>query len=155
MLRVVIDTNIFISAILTKGDNQSILIKAWKRTHKYQLFITEEIIQEALKVMNRLNVDPDIIADWDKTIRKNAIMVTSDKKIEVIKDDPPDNKFLECAIASRADYIITGDRHLKKLNEFEGIKIVDTKKFLDILREYEGGDVSMGDTLHHRKIRPG
>lgn len=137
MLKVVIDTNIFVSGVLVEGGNPSIVLKAWKRAQKYQLFITEEIIQEILKVMHRLNVNADIIVDWDKAMRKNAISVAPTRKIEAIKEDPSDNKFLECAIEAQADYIVTGDKHLKRLNEFQGIKIVDARKFLDILARHK------------------
>lgn len=135
MLKVVIDTNVFVSGVLVEAGSPSLVIKAWKRARRYQLFITEEIIQESLEVMRRLNVDTEIIADWDKVIRKNAILVVSAGKIKVIKEDPSDNKFLECAIEAQADYIISGDKHLKKLVEFEGIKIIDARKFLNILVE--------------------
>lgn len=87
--------------------------------------------------MKRLNVKADIITDWDKAIRKNAISVVPSRKIEVIKEDPSDNKFLECAIESHADYIVTGDNDLKRLNEFEGIKKVNARKFLDIMSSYK------------------
>lgn len=133
MLKVVIDTNIFISGILVETGSPSLVLKVWKRTRKYRLFITEEIIEESLKVMRRLGVDVGIITDWDKMIRENAISVVPVRKIEVIKEDPSDNKFLECAIEAQADYIISGDKHLKKLVEFEGIKIIDARRFLDIL----------------------
>lgn len=137
MLKVVIDTNVFISGLLTEGGMPSIVIKAWKRTQKYQLFVTEDIIQEILRVMRRLDVEAEIITDWDKAIRKNAIQVDPAEKITVIKEDPQDNKFLECAIEVHADYIVTGDKHLKKLNEFEGVKIVNAKEFLYILKNYK------------------
>jgi len=52
------------------------------------------------------------------------------RKIKVIKEDPSDNKFLECAIKSGADYIISGDKHLKDLGQFEEIKILSVTKFL-------------------------
>ena len=133
MLKVVIDTNVFVSGVLVEEGNPSVIVKSWKRTQKYQLFITEEIIQEALRVMQRLNVNPDIIADWDKVIRENVISVVPTRKIEAIKDDPSDNKFLECAIEVSADYIVSGDNHLKGLKEFKGIKIVSAKEFLGIL----------------------
>lgn len=133
MLKAVIDTNVFISGILTKGGNPSIVIKSWKRSKKYQLFVTEEIIQEVLKVMRKLKVNPDIVTDWDNSIRKNAIQVVPTRRIENIKEDPPDNKFLECAIEANADYIVTGDEHLKRLDRLEGVKIVSPKEFLDVL----------------------
>lgn len=135
MLKVVIDTNIFISGVLVEGGNPSVILKAWKRTRKYQLFVTEEIIQEILMTMKRLNINADIITDWDKVIRENAIRVVPIRKIEAIKEDPSDNKFLECAVESQADYVVTGDRHLKRLNKFEGIEIINARKFLDILNQ--------------------
>ncbi|GAF69915.1 unnamed protein product [marine sediment metagenome] len=135
LLKVVLDTNIFISGILTSEGNPSIIIKAWKRTRKFQLFISEEIIGEVLKVMVRLNVGADIVLDWDKMIRKNASLVISDKKIKAIQKDISDNKFLECAVTAGADYIVSGDRHLKELGEFKQIKIINARQFLDILRQ--------------------
>ena len=137
MLKVVIDTNVFISGILIEGSNPSIIIKASKRTRKFHIFISQEIIQEVLKVMQRLRIPKDIINDWEKIIKKDAIFVTTSKKIYAVKDDPSDNKFLECAIEANADYIITGDKHLKKLDKFEGIKIVNPKTFLNIILRYE------------------
>ena len=133
MLKVVIDTNVFISSVLTKGGKPSVVIKIWKRTRKYQLFYTEEII----RVMTELNVDVSLVKDWDKTIRKNAILVVPTRKIEAIKEDPPDDKFIECAIESHADYIITGDKHLRRLKEYEGIKIINAAEFLEILKTYK------------------
>ncbi len=133
MLKVVIDTNIFVSGVLVEEGNPFVVLKVWKRTRKYQLFVTEEIIQEILTVMKRLNINADIITDWDKVIRENAIQVVPIRKIKAIKDDPSDNKFLECAVESQADYIVSGDKHLKRLNKFEGIEIINARKFLDIL----------------------
>lgn len=136
MLKVVIDTNIFVSGVLTEGI-PSIVIKSWKRTQKYTLFITEEILDEIIRVMKKLNINADIIADWDKVIRKNAVNIKPARKITAVKDDPSDNKFLECAVESKADYIVSGDKHLQKLNSFEGIKIVTARQFLDILKVYK------------------
>lgn len=87
--------------------------------------------------MRELSLSPDIVRDWDKDIRKNAIKVSPARKIELIKEDPLDDMFLECAIEAHAEYIVTGDDHLKKLNEFEGIEIVTPKNFLDILKDYK------------------
>jgi len=52
-------------------------------------------------------------------------------KIEIIKDDPDDNKFTECAVTNKADYIISGDNHLLNLREYGNIKILSPKEFLD------------------------
>ena len=52
-------------------------------------------------------------------------------KIEIIKDDPDDNKFIECAVTNKADYIISGDNHLLNLREYRNIKILSPKEFLN------------------------
>lgn len=54
-------------------------------------------------------------------------------KLTVIKDDPKDDKFLECAIEAKADFIVSGDHHLKDLKQFRYIKIVSPTEFLDIV----------------------
>ena len=63
-------------------------------------------------------------------------LVKSTKKINIVKNDPDDNKIIECAIASNSDYIITYDKkHLLILKEYEGIKIITPEDFLKILKD--------------------
>jgi uncharacterized protein len=56
------------------------------------------------------------------------------EKVTVIKDDPEDDRILECALDCNADYIVSGDGHLQKLNKFKDIRILTAKQFLDIIR---------------------
>lgn len=74
----------------------------------------------------------------DEDIEKHIQLILSHsqivepmKKIDVIKKDPSDNKFLECAIEGKTDYIISGNRHLLELKKFKEIKILRAKEFLD------------------------
>ena len=60
-----------------------------------------------------------------------ATIVQSDLRLFVVKNDPDDNKIVECAVSCGADYIVTGDRHLLDIKEYKGIKIVTAKQFLD------------------------
>lgn len=60
-------------------------------------------------------------------------LVKPTKKLDIVKDDPDDNKILECAIAGKVDYIISNDEHLLKLKEFEGIPIIKPEEFLKLL----------------------
>ncbi len=60
----------------------------------------------------------------------NSILVEPKEKINIIKEDSDDNKFLECAVEACADYIISGDDHLLKLHQFRGIAIVSPREFL-------------------------
>jgi hypothetical protein len=57
------------------------------------------------------------------------------EKIAIIRDDPADNKVLECAIAAGAKFIITGDKHLLKLKKFKGISIITAKEFLQKMQK--------------------
>lgn len=57
-----------------------------------------------------------------------STILNPEEKLDVIKDNPYDNKFLECALASNADYIVSGDSHLLNLKEFRGIKITNSKR---------------------------
>jgi len=61
-------------------------------------------------------------------------LVEPKAKINEIKEDPTDNKFLECAVEAKADYIISGDKHLLKIKKFKETKILTPNKFLDILK---------------------
>lgn len=62
----------------------------------------------------------------------SSIVVKPTKRINEIKDDPSDNKFLEAAIAGNADYIVSGDKHVLKLKKFKDILIVTPAEFLEV-----------------------
>ena len=64
-----------------------------------------------------------------------GVVVEAIKISETIPDDPSDEKFLACALAARADFIISGDRHLLRLGMFHGIPILSPKRFFSILKE--------------------
>lgn len=61
---------------------------------------------------------------------KNIKMVTPSKGLMVIKEDPADTKFLECAIEAKVEYIISADKHLRNLRKYEGVRIVSSGSFL-------------------------
>jgi len=62
-------------------------------------------------------------------------LVEPSRKIDFVKEDPADNKILECAVEANVDYIVTYDKHLLKLKEFEGIQIVSPAKFLEKMKK--------------------
>ena len=62
-------------------------------------------------------------------------VVEPKEEIKFIKEDPKDNIILECALAAKAGYIVSGDKHLLKLKEYKGIKIMSAREFLDILEK--------------------
>ena len=128
-MKVVLDTNIFISGIFWKGSSNSIITN-WKEG-KFTLVTSLEAVSEIIKVLKdfKIRLSDDMIKEWIDLIRRNSIIVEPKEKIEAVKDDPKDSIFIETAVAGNVDYIISQDNHLLKLKEFRGIKIVTPEEF--------------------------
>ena len=133
-MKVVLDTNILISALGWLGNSRWIIGQIIDK--KLNLAISLDILDEFHGVAARLKFEfsEEEITDFIDSIMEVAELVVPVEKLEIIKDDPSDNKILECAIEARVDYIISGDRHLLKLKEFKGIKIVTAAQFLTIFQ---------------------
>jgi uncharacterized protein len=135
MIRVVMDANQFVSALLKPDSNPAEVIRMARKS-KIQLIMSPEIIDEIQavllypKIMKRHRRTAEEIEVFLKKLMKVAVIVRSGERLYVIKDDPSDNKYLECAVEGKADYIISGDKHLTDLQFFRGIKIIDPAQFL-------------------------
>lgn len=134
MLRVVADTNIYISAMIFGGLPEKILILA--KQGNFQLFISPAIFQEIEGVFAKKFAWDDIeIAPALKAIRQatRLVMPVSSPHI-IVKKDPSDDRILECAIAAHAHIIVTGDSHLRAFHGLQGIEIIKPRDFLDSLQ---------------------
>ncbi len=128
-MRVVIDTSAFIASFW-KGKSRTV-VELWKKG-EITLCVSEAILKEYFYIIprfNRLNKEAGEMLSLFRT-RKNMKMVTPSKRLKVIKEDPADNKFLECAIEAKAEYIISADRHLRSLKKQQGVRIVSSGSFL-------------------------
>ena len=98
-MRVIIDTNVFISGIFWKGNFCSQIIDKWK-TKKFELISSKDILDEFVRTLRGFKIQmPDgMIEEWRNLIIKNSIIVEPVIKVNVITDDPDDNKFLEAGI---------------------------------------------------------
>jgi len=87
---------------------------------------------EYRRVLEDLGKDlPDFdLGAWMRFIFEHAIFINPSISLSVIREDPSDNRFLECAISGKADAIISGDQHLKSLRHFEGVDILSPREFL-------------------------
>lgn len=134
-MKVVLDTNVFISGIFWEGNFCAKIIDLW-REEKVTLVSSIELIEELVKTLKgfKIQMDESIIKSWRESIIKNSIMIEPTEKISVIKEDSGDNKFLETAVAGKVEYIISQDKHLLNLKEFREIKIVKPEEFLRVLR---------------------
>lgn|SRR3989338_7498000 len=133
-MKVILDTNVFISGIFWEGNFCAQIIDLW-RERKVTLVSSIEIVEELVKTLKsfKIQMDENLIKSWRDLIIKNSIMVEPVEKIFVIKEDSGDNKFLEAAAAGEAEYIISQDKHLLNLKEFRNVKIVKPEEFLDII----------------------
>ena len=129
MPRVVFDTNVYISAFLTRnGRAEDAYLLALRK--KFQLYTSVPILTEmASKLKTKFSWDDEAIKKAVKHVSSVATVVKPAVKFNILADEP-DNRIFECAKAAEADFIVTGDKHLLVLKEFEGSKIVTIAEFL-------------------------
>ncbi len=136
MIKVVLDTNVVVSALLAQEGNPAIIFKMLL-LEKIKNSTTAEIINECKEVLDRPRITKRTsLVEREFILR--AFEGFSDKispglTFDEIKEDPDDNKILECAVAAAADYIVSGDEHLLKLPVFRGVKIVSPAEFVQIM----------------------
>ncbi|MFC1814146.1 putative toxin-antitoxin system toxin component, PIN family [Thermodesulfobacteriota bacterium] len=130
-MKIVLDTNVFISGVFFSGPPYKIL-KAW-RNHKFQIIISMEILDEYYRVGEELSaqfsdVDLDPILELFTT---KAELIQAALLNEPVCDDPNDDKFFACAIAAGANLIVSGDKHLLRMSGYQGVEVVRPRQFVD------------------------
>ena len=132
MLKVVIDTNVFISAFyLPESRPAKVVLLARRKT--ILNVISPPILKEVERIIKKKLL-------WDNSKTQSAVRriknfseeVHPQERLAIIADDP-DNRILECAVAGQADFIISGDHHLLDLENYQGIKIVTPARFLELI----------------------
>jgi uncharacterized protein len=131
-LRLVLDTNIVVSAALKPdGLQRTVLLLALNRPTR--LYVSDAIFAEYRAVLARpeLRIRRGLRLQLLQFVRNSSHLVTVRRQLQVTKD-PDDNKFLECADAARADYLVTGNqRHFPKF--WKGTKVITSREFIDIV----------------------
>ncbi len=132
-MKAVIDTNVFISGIFWAGSSHKVLA-LWKE-QKFSLVSSLGTIAELVKVLKdfKIRLQDEMIKELVDLIVTNSILVEPKEKIYIVKDDPTDNIFVETAVAGNADYIISQDKHLLKIKEFRGIRIINPEEFNNLV----------------------
>jgi len=130
MLKVVLDTNVLISATIVRGNQFRILELG--RLKEIQIISSPQILEEFREVLNRprFGLSQESIEEAINELKNIAQIVHPQEKVDVVKEDPDDNAIIECAIAGKADYIITGDNDLLELKEYKWIKIRNSQSFI-------------------------
>ena len=129
-MRVVFDTNIFIPAFITPGGRaETALLRAVNGEAK--LFTSVPIMTEtARKLREKFHWDDEHITAAVRHAAAVGLIVKPGLTLKVLADDP-DDRILECALEAKADVIVTGDRHLLDLREYNGVAIITLREFLD------------------------
>ena len=135
MLRVVLDTNVFVSGLLSKPGLPAKILDAW-RAGQYLLIASPPIVAEIKRVLQAPRIrEKYFITDGDIEqliilLEKEALIVPGYTDVkDAIPDDPSDEMFLACAVDAAADFIVSGDRHLLEISEYKGISIITVNEF--------------------------
>lgn len=130
-MRLVLDTNVLISAFLWDGNEARLLLECARGRHRAVL--SSAILQEVAKVLeSKFDCSRAEVASYVAFLERMSDVVDTRTRLEVVRADPTDDRILECAVEGHADAVVTGDRHLLDLGEFRGIRIVRSK---EVLRE--------------------
>jgi len=155
-LAIVLDTNVLVSAFIAPGGNPAQILDRiisgkgkeegkggqGRRGRSLDLYLSKGILDEARRVLleyerlrENYNYSDEEVRDFLNALKKAAQVIVNPPSIEVIEEDPDDDEILACALAAEADYIVSGDSHLKDLKVHEGIEILAPAEFLAILGE--------------------
>jgi putative PIN family toxin of toxin-antitoxin system len=136
VIKVVIDTNLFISGVISSRGAPRKLQNLWIKG-EIQLVTSKKIITEIFRVINlpkikdKYKLTDEQIQRLIKLIFRKAIITEDLYKIDKVVDDISDNKFLECALEGKAEYIISGDPDLLNLKHYHHIEIINVVDFLN------------------------
>lgn len=132
-MKIVLDTNVYISAAILGRVCEEIIRLC--RISKIETFISEDIINEIKdKLIKKFFWKANQVEILIFNLLEFAIIVSISEKIEFIKNDPEDNKILECAVSSNSNLIVSGDKHLINLKSYRDIKILKPSEFLILLK---------------------
>jgi len=141
MLRVVIDTNVIVSGILSRKGAPAELLNIW-RERRFLLLSSADIVAEVRAVMqyprirHKYNISDDEIEQMITLLEHDALLVAGDSNVVgSVLDDPQDEMFLACALDGLADVIVSGDHHLLDLGVFRDIPIITARQLLDQLMQ--------------------
>lgn len=132
-MRIVLDANIYISTLISSKGNPARIVRWWLNG-EYDVLVSQPIIDEILRVtaydriQKKYSEVRENRLEFVALISEQAIWVEPNELLDVVGDES-DNRYIECAIAGSADYIVSGDEHLISLKEYQGVEIVTPAAF--------------------------
>ena len=130
-MKIVLDTNVFISGIFFGGPPSQIL-QSWRKS-QIKIVLTEQILEEYQLVGDELSAKyPSVnIEQIIELFTVFGEFVETKGITETICEDPDDNKFIECAIACQSKLIVSGDKHLLKISGYKEIEVLKPRQFVE------------------------
>ena len=134
-MRIVLDANIFISALISSQGNPAKILEKWQM-RELEVVVSPAIIAEIERVTGyerlqkkyrRIREEREGLID---DLRNFATMVDPQQELSVVQADDSDNRYIECAIESGANFVVTGDPHLLDIGEYQGIPILTPAIFV-------------------------
>ena len=136
-MKIVFDTNVLISALITTGKPKELFNKAAQG--QIQLIISKSILKEFSQVAEnpqiRKYANEDDVIGFVRVINRVAKIVNVTSQFKAVKEDPDDDIVVRTAFDGKANYIVSGDKHLLSLGTFRGIKILTADEMLTLLKE--------------------
>ena len=136
MLKVVLDTNVFVSSLLVKAGLPAQILDAW-RERRYLLIVSPAIIAEIRttlsypRIRRKYAITDEDVEQLVTLLERDALLVSGDADAAgAIPEDPADEMVLACAVDAQADVIVSGDRHLLDLGSYRSIPILTVRQFL-------------------------
>ncbi|MFZ5450200.1 MAG: putative toxin-antitoxin system toxin component, PIN family [Thermodesulfobacteriota bacterium] len=137
MPRVILDTNVIVSAFLKSESNPALILSLFIEGY-LSVCLCEDIWTEYREVLKRQRfrkLDHESIEKILSIIREKAIWAVPRVNVNILKSDPADNKFLSCALEYQADYLITGNTKHFPFKKFHGTRIINPKDFIELIGE--------------------
>jgi putative PIN family toxin of toxin-antitoxin system len=138
-VRVVLDANVIISAVISPRGSPARILRLWEG-EEFELIISPPILEELERVIHypriqeKYSLSEEYVGQFLQSVGSGATVVDPAVELSVIEKDPSDDRYLECAVASEASYIVTGDGHLLDLEEYGGIAILNPAEFLALVK---------------------
>ena len=129
-IRIVLDTNVIISALLFGGNPRKIL--EYVLAEKIHLLLSPEILKETKGVLSRpkFKLKKSVLQSMVNEIEFLAEIIFPIEKFKVVKEDPDDDMLFDCALAGNSKYIISGNDHVVKVKIFNGVEVLSPAEFL-------------------------
>ena len=137
-MKVVLDANIFVSSLVNTQGNPKRIMSAWEEGG-FDLLVSAPILEEVGRVLRypriakRHKQDEQAIQRFLELLKNEAILIEPKKRLSVVSEDESDNRYLECALEGKAQYLVSGDNHLLDIGEYKGIIILTPVAFVVFL----------------------